>query len=172
MLCGMTSGPAQALANSRARRAAYWFPLALFGLIVAVSVPLHAAGQGTAPSPGGWVAYAPLTQSVSSSSAYNSSLSVLVYRGSGPFEVPEGWYWAAALTGAFLLTMLWYWTALHAAPAMLLRHGGSPEQTLAYVARPPQPSSAAILLLALGLLVAAAVSLGWPSRLRRHRRDG
>jgi hypothetical protein len=59
------------------------------------------------------------------------------------------------------------WTALHAAPAMLLRNGGSPEQTLAYLARPPQPSSAAILLLALGLLVAAAVSLGWPGRLRR-----
>jgi Short C-terminal domain len=35
MLCGMTSGPAEALANSRARRPAYWFPLALSGLIVA-----------------------------------------------------------------------------------------------------------------------------------------
>jgi hypothetical protein len=263
MLCGMTSGPAEALANSRARRPAYWFPLALFGLIVAASVPLHAAGQGLAPSPTGWVAYAPLTQSVSSSTAYNSSLSVLVYRGSGPFEVPEGWYWAAALAGAFLLTALWYrrtggdtgrtplgwpylatglaltalitavpplvmpradflawlwldrqwgigtfallviavglgmlawharsrplavialaytaaalaadWTALHAAPAVLLRHSGSPEQMLAFLARPPQPSSAAILLLALGLLVAAAVSFGWPARLRRHRRDG
>jgi hypothetical protein len=83
---------------------------------------------------------------------------------SRPLAVITLAYTAAALAAG--------WTARQAGPAMLLRHSGSPEQTLAYLARPPQPSSAAILLLALGLLVAAAVSFGGPARLRRHRRDG
>lgn len=264
MLCGMTSGPAQALADTPAGRPGYWFPPALFGLIVAASVPLHAAEPGTPPFLGGWVSYAPLTRSVSGSAAYNSTLSVLVYRGGGPSGVPGGWYWTGALTGAFLLTTLWYrrtgggtgraplgwwylvtglaltvlitavpvlamprasipawiwldrqwgtgtfallviavglgllawltrgrilviialaytaaalaadWPALYAAPAVLLRPSGDPVQTLAYLARPPQPSSVTMLLLALGLLVAAAMSFGWPARLRRrHRPDG
>jgi hypothetical protein len=262
MLCGMTSGPAEPPAHTRPGRPAYWFPLAVFGLIVAASVPLHAAWQGAGLSPRVWFAYAPLAGSVSPSTAYNSSFSVLAYRGGGPFEVPEGWYWAAALAGAFLLTTLWYrrtgrdtgraplgwpylvtglaltalstavpvlamprvsfpawfwldrqwgigtfallviaiglgmlawlarsrglaiialaytvaalaadWPALHTAPAVLLRQGDDPVQTLAYLARPPQPSSVAILLLALGLLVAAALSFGRPAWFRRHHRD-
>ena len=258
----MTSGQAEAPADTRAGRPAYWFPLALFGLIVAASVALHAAEHGPGPIPDGWVAYAPLAQTVSWSTAH-TSFAAMVYHGGGPLGLAEGWYWPAALTAAFLLTVVWYrrasqrtgsarpgwgylvtglvltaastalpvlamqrasipawiwldrqwgigtfallviavglgmlawlargralaiialayavaalaadWPALHAAPALLLRHSGDPVQTLAYLARPPQPSPVAILLLALGLLVAAAVSFGRPARLRRHHRDG
>jgi hypothetical protein len=263
MLCSMTSGPAEAPADTRTGRQAYWFPLALFGLIVAAAVPLHAAELNSAPIPTGWYAYAPLAQTVSWSTAH-TSFAAIVYRGGGPLGLAEGWYWPAALTAAFLLTIVWYrrggqptgsarpgwgylvtglvltaastalpvlamqrasipawiwldrqwgtgtfallviaaglgllawlargrvlaiialaytvaalaadWPALHAAPAVLLRHSGDPAQTLAYLARPPQPSSLAMLLLAVGLLVAAAVSFGWPAQLRRrHRPDG
>ena len=113
MLCGMSSIPATASGPARAARPAYWFPLALFGLIIGVSVPLHEAELMTAVPPVGWVSYSPLTRAVSPSTAYSSSLAIVPSRGGGPFSVPEGWYWAGALTIAFLLTTVWYRRASH-----------------------------------------------------------
>jgi hypothetical protein len=98
--------------SPRAARPAYWFPLALFGALVALSIPLYTLWQYTRPVFSGWVAYAPLTRSVTSSSSadagYSSSFSVLLSSQGGPLGVPEGWYWATALTVGFLATTLWY----------------------------------------------------------------
>jgi len=97
--------------SPRAARLAYWFPLALSGALVALSIPLYTLWLNTSPVFSGWVAYAPLTRSVTSSSsanaAYSSSFSVLLSSQGGPLSVPEGWYWAA-LTVGFLATTLWY----------------------------------------------------------------
>jgi hypothetical protein len=92
-------------------RPGYWFPLLLFGVIVALPVPLYVTQLSTSPAFSGWVAYAPLSRTVSWSSAsagYSSSFSVLVRSDTGVTGIAEGWYWAAALTAGFLVTALWY----------------------------------------------------------------
>ena len=88
-------------------RPAYWFPLALFGVIVALSVPLYALQLSTAPMASGWASYAPLTRTVLWSSAH-SSFSALLSPDGGPLGVAEGWYWAGALAAVFLVTTVWY----------------------------------------------------------------
>ncbi|MGI8448007.1 MAG: hypothetical protein ACR2MP_12675 [Streptosporangiaceae bacterium] len=98
---------------ARAARPAYWFPLALFGALVALSVPLYASPLDTSPAFSGWAAYAPLTRAVSSSpssanAAYSSTLSLTVNAHTGLPGIAQGWYWAAALTAGFLVTMVWY----------------------------------------------------------------
>ena len=73
------------------------------------AVVRHAAEQSPAFS--GWVAYAPLSRTVSWSSAqvvYSSSFSVLLQSDTGLTGIAEGWYWAAALTAGFLVTAVWY----------------------------------------------------------------
>ena len=92
-------------------RPAYWFPLALFGVIVVLPVPLYVMQLSTSPAFSGWVAYAPLSRTVSWSSAqvgYSSSFSVLLQSDTGLTGIAEGWYWAAALTAGFLVTAVWY----------------------------------------------------------------
>jgi hypothetical protein len=93
MLAGMA---AASPAGLQVARPAYWFPLALFGVIVALSVPLYALQLSTAPMASGWAAYAPLTRTVFWSSAH-SSFSALLYPDGGPLGIAAGWYWAAAL---------------------------------------------------------------------------
>lgn len=91
-------------------RPACWFPLALFGVIVALPVPLYAARLAAAPGAVGWVAYAPLTRTVSWSFS-GSSLFAVFHSGGGLLGIAGGWYWAAALTAGFVLTAVWYWRA-------------------------------------------------------------
>ena len=88
-------------------RPVYWFPLALFGVTVALSVPLYALQLSTAPMASGWASYAPLTRTVFWSSAH-SSFSALLSPDGGPLGVAEGWYWAGALAVVFLVTTVWY----------------------------------------------------------------
>jgi hypothetical protein len=107
MLAGMTAASPASPAGSRVARPAYWFPLALFGAVVALSVPLYALQLSTAPMASGWAAYAPLTRTVFWPSAH-SSFSALLYPDGGPLGIAEGWYWAAALAGVFLVTAVWY----------------------------------------------------------------
>ena len=90
-----------------AARPAYWFPLALFGVTVALSVPLYALQLSTAPMASGWASYAPLTRTVFWSSAH-SSFSASLSPDGGPLGVAEGWYWAGALAVVFLVTTVWY----------------------------------------------------------------
>jgi hypothetical protein len=100
-------------------RPAYWFPLALFGVIVALPVPLYVVQLSTSPVFSGWVAYAPLSRTVSSPSAqigYSSSFSVLLQSDTGLTGIAEGWYWAAALTAGFLVTAVWYHRAGRTGP--------------------------------------------------------
>ena len=101
------SSLARAAGRPGAARPAYWFPLALFGVIVALSVPLYALQLSTAPMASGWASYAPLTRTVFWSSAH-SSFSALLSPDGGPLGVAEGWYWAAALAAVFLVTTVWY----------------------------------------------------------------
>ena len=103
--------PAPAAPAGRlAGRSAHWFPLALFGVLTALSVPLYSL-----PPPRGWPTYGTggvigsLSWSSSSgSSAYGSTFFVIVHTHSGLAGVAEGWYWAAVLGAGFLLTALWY----------------------------------------------------------------
>jgi hypothetical protein len=111
---GILSGMPPAVpapSGSPGARPAYWFPLALFGVIVALPVPLYVMQLSTSPAFSGWVAYAPLSRTVSWSSAqadYSSSFSVLLQSDTGLTGIAEGWYWAAALTAGFLVTAVWY----------------------------------------------------------------
>ncbi len=92
-------------------RPAYWFPLAFFGAVVALSVPLYAIQLHTSPAFRGWVAYAPLTRTVSSSSGrggFYSTFAATLSPGTGLPGIAEGWYWAAALTAGFVVTAVWY----------------------------------------------------------------
>ena len=100
-----------ARSGSPGARPAYWFPLALFGVIVMLPVPLYVTQLSMSPAFSGWVAYAPLSRTVSWSSAqagYSSSFSVLLQSDPGLAGIAEGWYWAAALTAGFLVTAVWY----------------------------------------------------------------
>jgi hypothetical protein len=118
MLPGM---PAVAAAppGAQGARPAYWFPLALFGVIVALPVPLYVTQLSASPAFSGWVAYAPLSRTVSWSSAqvgYSSSFSVLLQSDTGLAGIAEGWYWAAALTAGFVGTAVWYHRAGRTGP--------------------------------------------------------
>jgi len=113
MLTGMAAASTAPPGDFQAPRPAYWFPLACFGAIVALSVPLYTLWLNASPLFSGWVAYAPLTRTVFSSSstangAYSSSLSLTVNADTGLPGITEGWYWGAALTAGFLVTMVWY----------------------------------------------------------------
>jgi hypothetical protein len=84
--------------QARVARHGYWFPLVLFGLLTCGAAPLYVA---SAAAPAG-----------SGARAVNPGpilLSGMPLGGSG-FRI--GWYWAAALVGGYLLTLLWYrWRA-------------------------------------------------------------
>ncbi len=79
--------------QARTARHAYWFPLLLFGLLTCGAAPLYvmaaslSASGGFAAGPGPFLlGGAPI--------------------GTGSFYI--GWYWAVALVGGYLLTLLWY----------------------------------------------------------------
>jgi hypothetical protein len=78
--------------RTRRARHAYWFPLVLFGLLIALSAPFYVntnASDGVV-SAGGPVA-------------------LPVLGGSGALNGRAlGYYWLAALLGGLLLTLLWY----------------------------------------------------------------
>ena len=100
-----------ALSGLPGPRPAYWFPLALFGGLVALSVPLYAWQLHTSPVFSGWVSYASLSRTVSWSSlhgGYASTFLATLNPDSGLVGFAEGWYWAAALTAGFLVTAVWY----------------------------------------------------------------
>ena len=79
--------------QARAARHAYWFPLILFGLLTCGAAPLYVAAAAP-PAPSG---------------AYAHSGPILLggspMGGNGRYI---GWYWAAALAGGYLLTVIWY----------------------------------------------------------------
>jgi hypothetical protein len=112
MLAGMAAAAPAPPGDFQSARPAYWFPLALFGALAGLSIPLYTLWLNASPVFSGWVAYAPLTRSVASSSSanegYASSFSVLLSSPGGLLGVPEGRYWAAVLTVGFLATTLWY----------------------------------------------------------------
>lgn len=87
--------------RTRAARHGYWFPLVLFGLLICGAAPLYVAS--TAP---------PALSVLYETSPGPIMLSgVLMGRGTALI----GWYWAAALVGGYLLTVLWYrWHASRA----------------------------------------------------------
>lgn len=86
--------------QARAARQAYWFPLVVFGLLTAASVPFYLqppfsqSPAGAGPSaPGGTVPGPPLPFLGGSPGLLDSYL---------------GYYWLAALLGGLLVTQLWY----------------------------------------------------------------
>jgi hypothetical protein len=180
MLPGMPA-VAPAPPGGQGARPAYWFPLALFGVIVALPVPLYVTQLSASPAFSGWVAYAPLSRTVSWSSAqvgYSSSFSVLLQSDTGLAGIAEGWYWAAALTAGLAIAALAYtvavlvadWPDLRSAPSALIASGGDPLRTL--VETGPQTQRWVLaLLLAVVLLVAALLS-ALPFRLRGQLRAG
>jgi hypothetical protein len=98
---GPAGGPGVLLADlaqlrrqTRATRHAYWFPLILFGLLTCGAAPLYVAAAAPPPLSGTRTAgYGP------------------VLLGGRPFGMSSfyiGWYWAVALVGGYLLTLLWY----------------------------------------------------------------
>jgi len=85
---------AQLRRQARTARHGYWFPLVLFGLLTCGAAPLYVAA--TAP-PG-------------LSGGYRAERELLLLGGSpvGGNGFYIGWYWAAALVGGYLLTVIWY----------------------------------------------------------------
>jgi hypothetical protein len=80
--------------RTRATRHGYWFPLILFGLLTCGAAPLYVAAAAMPARSGVYtVGAGPLL--LSGMPAGTSSFSV-------------GWYWALALVGGYLLTLLWY----------------------------------------------------------------
>jgi hypothetical protein len=79
--------------QARTARHAYWFPLVLFGLLTCGAAPLYVAAA--APPPSG---------------AFSARSGPILLGGTpfgtGSFYV--GWYWAVALVGGYLLTVVWY----------------------------------------------------------------
>ena len=90
--------------QTRAARHAYWFPLVLFGLLTCGAAPLYVAAAAPRDTSGALVTgRGPLL--------LNGFLP-----GGGGFYI--GWYWAAALAGGYLLTVVWYrWHARRAGVA-------------------------------------------------------
>ncbi len=86
--------------QARAARHAYWFPLVLFGLLICAAAPLYVAAN--AQPAGMTVSIRPVT---------------VLGGWPGLGSTALAWYWAAALTGGYLVTVLWYW--LHARRAGL-----------------------------------------------------
>jgi hypothetical protein len=98
---GPAGGPGPLLADlaqlrrqTRAARHAYWFPLILFGLLTCAAAPLYV------------VAAAPPPASASLTSGPGPILLGGMPIGTASFYI--GWYWAVALVGGYLLTLLWY----------------------------------------------------------------
>jgi hypothetical protein len=87
--------------QARVARHGYWFPLVLFGLLTCGAAPLYVA---SAAGPAGSGVYRVNPGPI--------LLSGMPFGGSG-FLI--GWYWAVALVGGYLLTLLWYrWRAARA----------------------------------------------------------
>jgi hypothetical protein len=80
--------------RARTARHAYWFPLALFGLLTCASVPFYVLPGYQADGTGAIQAGPPLP----------------ILGGFPGFTVQRflGYYWLAALLGGLLLTLLWY----------------------------------------------------------------
>ena len=99
-------GPVPAEGDPAPRRAqparpGYWFPLLLFGLLIAISVPISARAL---PETAGFTLLTRVT---------NWSAAQEFYLGSGPdtlgvFRFPMSWYWTAALVAGFAVTAAWY----------------------------------------------------------------
>jgi hypothetical protein len=90
--------------RTRAVRHGYWFPLVLFGLLTCGAAPLYVAAARPRVTSG----------------AYATDRGPVLLSGSLPggdgFYI--GWYWAAALVGGYLLTVVWYrWHARRAGVA-------------------------------------------------------
>ena len=160
--------------SARAGRPTCWFPLALFGVIVALSVPLYAAQLGTAPASAGWVAYAPLTRTVFWSSA-GSSFSAVFHSGGGLLGIARSACSRLLAIVALAYTMaaiVVVWPALRSVPSALMASGGDPMRALAYLGSQTQSGEAALLLPAAVLLVAAAASFALPPRHSNKLRAG
>jgi hypothetical protein len=80
--------------QARSARHAYWFPLVLFGLLICAAAPLYVAADAHLMAGAQSAGVPP----------------VLILGGIPPLgSAALGWYWAAALTGGYLVTVLWYW---------------------------------------------------------------
>ncbi|HUL24426.1 MAG TPA: hypothetical protein VLW44_01470 [Streptosporangiaceae bacterium] len=80
--------------QTRTARHAYWFPLILFGVLTCGAAPLYVAAAAPPPASGAY--------------AVRSGPVLL---GGTPFGTSTfyiGWYWAVALVGGYLLTLVWY----------------------------------------------------------------
>jgi hypothetical protein len=80
--------------QARVARHAYWFPLVLFGVLACGAAPLYVAAAAPPRTSG----------------AYAASPGPTLLGGT-PFGTDGfyiGWYWAVALVGGYLLTLLWY----------------------------------------------------------------
>ena len=80
--------------QARAARHAYWFPLVLFGLLTCGAAPLYVAAAAQPPQPGAYTT--------------NAGPELLSGSPSGGNGFYIGWYWAFALVGGYLLTVVWY----------------------------------------------------------------
>jgi hypothetical protein len=80
--------------RARAARHGYWFPLVLFGLLICGAAPLYVASTAPPAQP----------------ALYQTSPGLIMLSGVllGHGTAIIGWYWAAALAGGYLLTVLWY----------------------------------------------------------------
>ena len=123
----------------RTARHAYWFPLALFGLIGCGTIPFYLAGSRPAPTSGVFVVQGAIP-----------ALPVVAPGAAGLPGAPVssvllGFYWLLALVGGFLVMMAWY-----------RRH-----------ARRAGVTSAARGAASTGIILTALVLVLWPvSRLR------
>jgi hypothetical protein len=103
------NGPAELLAEvkalrrrTRTARHAYWFPLALFGLLTCASVPFYV--------PPGHQVYVPPGHQAEATGVPQAGLPLPILGGSSGLTGQRflGYYWLAALLGGLLLTLLWY----------------------------------------------------------------
>lgn len=113
MLCGMAAVVPGSADGWPAGQPVYWLPLGLFGVVVVVlSVPLYAVPLNKVAPLAGWADDGLLTRTVVSSSSsppgFGGFFTATVHLDGGVLGVAEGWYWAVALIGVFLLTALWY----------------------------------------------------------------